>query len=43
MDTDSFIVHADFARDIEKIFDTLNYTVNRPLPTEKNRTIQLKL
>ena len=42
MDTDSFIIHGktedineDIANNIEKRFDTSNYEVNRPLPTEK--------
>ena len=44
MDTDSFILHVkteDFCKgiadDVEKRFDTSNYEVNRPLPTEKNK------
>ena len=44
MDTDSFIMHIktedfykDIANDVEKIFDTSNYEVNRPLPTGKNK------
>ena len=44
MDTDSFIMHIkteDFykyiANDVEEIFDTLNYEINRPLPTGKNK------
>ena len=42
MDTDSFIMHIkiedffkDIANDVEKRFDTSNYEVNRPLPTER--------
>ena len=44
MDTDSFIMHIktkDFyeniANDVEKIFDTSNYEVNRPLAAGKNK------
>ena len=44
MDTDSFIMHIKtedfykgFANDVEKRFDTSNYEVNRPLPTEQNK------
>ena len=44
MDTDSFILHVkteDFCKgiadDVEKRFDTSNYEVNRPLPTEKKK------
>ena len=46
MDTDSFIVHIktedfykDIANDVEKRFDILNYEVNRPLPTGKNKKL----
>ena len=46
MDTDSFIiyittedVYEDIANDVEKWFDTLNYEVNRPLPTGKNKKV----
>ena len=46
MDTDSFIIHnknedfyKDIADDIKKRFDTLNYEVNRPLPTGKNKKL----
>ena len=46
MDTDRFIMHIktdDFykniANDVEKKFDTSNYEVNRPLPTEKNKKV----
>ena len=46
MDTDSFIMHIkkedfykDIANDVEKRFDTSNYEINRPLPTEKNRKV----
>ena len=44
MDTDSFIMsiktegfYKDIANDVEKRFDTSNYEVDRPLPTEKNK------
>ena len=43
MDTDSFIMHIktedfykDIAKDVEKKYDTSNYTVERPLPIRKN-------
>ena len=46
MDTDSFIRHIktedfykDIANGVEKIFDTSNYEVNRPLPTGKNKKV----
>ena len=46
MDTDSFIMniktedfYEDIANDVEKRFDTSNYEVNRPLPTEKNKKV----
>ena len=46
MDTDSFIMnikkegfYKDIANDIEKRFDTSNYEVNRPLPTENNKKV----
>ena len=46
MDTDSFIVniktadfYEDIANDVEKIFDTSNYDVNRPLPNGKNKIV----
>ena len=46
MDTDSFIIHIkiddvydDFVDDVEKRFDTLNYDVNGPLPTGKNKKV----
>ena len=46
MDRDSFIIHIktediykDIADDIEKISDTSNYEVNRPLPTGKNEKV----
>ena len=46
MDTDSFIMYIktedfykDIANDVEKRFDTSDYEVNRPLPTEKNKKV----
>ena len=46
MDTDSFIMniktkdfYKDIANDVKKRFDTLNYEVNRPLPTGKNKKV----
>ena len=46
METDSFIIHIktedvyeDIVDDIEKRFDTLNYEVDRPLPTGKNKKV----
>ena len=46
IDTDSFIVniktedfYEDIANDVEKRFDTSNYGVNRPLPTENNKKV----
>ena len=46
IDTDSFIMHIktedfykDIADDVEKIFDTSNYEVDRPLPTGKNKKV----
>ena len=46
MDTDSFIMniktedfYKDIANDVEKRFDTSNYEVNIPLPTEKNKKV----
>ena len=43
MDTDSFIMHIktedfykDIADDVEKKYDTSNYTIERPLPMDKN-------
>ena len=45
-DTDSFIMniktedfYKDIANDVEKMFDTSNYEVNRPLPTGKNKNV----
>ena len=46
MDMDSFIMsiktndfYKDIANNVENRFDTLNYEVNRPLPTRKNKKI----
>ena len=46
MDTDSFVMnikaedfYKDIANDVEKRFDTSNYEVERPLPTEKNKKV----
>ena len=46
IDTDSFIIHVktedvyeEIADDVEKIFDTSNYEVDRPLPTGKNKKV----
>ena len=46
MDTDSFVMniktedfYKDIVNDVEKRFDTLNYEVNRPLPTGKNKKV----
>ena len=46
IDTESYTIHIktedvyeDFANDVEKEFDTSNYEVNRPLPTEKNKKV----
>ena len=45
MDTDSFLVYikiegiyADIAKDVEAIFNTTNYELDRPLPKGKNKT-----
>ena len=45
-DTDSFVMniktndfYKDIANDVDKRFDTSNYEVNRPLPTEKNKKV----
>ena len=45
-DTDSFIMnietkdfYKDIANDVEKMFDTSNYEVDRPLPTGKNKKL----
>ena len=44
MDTDSFIMHIktedfykDIADDVERMYDTSNYTVERPLPMDENK------
>ena len=44
LDTGSFIMHIktkdfyeDIADDVEKKYDTSNYTVERPLPMSKNK------
>ena len=46
MDTNSFIMniktndfYEDIANDVENMFDTSNYEVNRPLPTRKNKKV----
>ena len=46
MDTDSFIMHGktedfyeDIANDVEKNYDTSNYTVERPLPIGTNKKV----
>ena len=46
MGTDSFVIniktedfYKDIANDVEKRFNTSNYEVNRPLPTEKNKKV----
>ena len=46
MDTDSFVMniktedfYKDISNDVEKMFDTSNYEVNRPLPTGKNKKV----
>ena len=46
MDTDSFIMHVktedfykDIVNDVEKNYDTSNYTVERPLPIGKNKKV----
>ena len=46
MDTDSFIMHVktedfykDIANDVEKNYDTSNYTVESPLPIGKNKKV----
>ena len=33
------VVYEDIADNVEKRFDTSNYQVNRPLPTEKNKKV----
>ena len=44
MDTDTFIIHIktedvyeDIVDDVEKIFDTSSYEVDKPLPTSENK------
>ena len=46
MDTDSFIVHIktddiykDIAENVERIFDTLNFEIDRPLPKVNNKKV----
>ena len=46
MDTDSFVVniktkdfYKDISQDVNKMFDTSNYTVDRPLPTGVNKKV----
>ena len=46
MDTDSFIVHVktdniykDVAEDVETIFDTSNFELDKPLPKGKNKKV----
>ena len=46
MDTYSFVIHIktedvykDIADDVEKIFDTSNYEINRPLPKGKDKKV----
>ena len=46
MDTDSFMMNIrtghidkDIENDVEKIFDPLNFQIERPLPTSKNKEI----
>ena len=45
MDTDSFMssktndFYKDISIDVDKRFDTLNYEINRPLPTGKNKKV----
>ena len=46
MDTDSFMINIrtghidkDIENDVEKIFDPLNFEIERPLPTSKNKEI----
>ena len=46
MDTDSFIVYiktediyADIAKDVETLFDTSNYKLDRSLPKEYNKKV----
>ena len=46
MDTGSFIVnlttediYKDIAKDVEKVFNTSNYQIDRPLPKRKNKKV----
>ena len=46
METDSFIIHIkteyiyeDITNSVEKIFDTSNYEIDRPMPTGKNKKV----
>ena len=46
MNTDSFVMniktndfYKDIANDVDKMFDTSNYEINRPLPTGKNKKV----
>ena len=46
MNIDSFIVlvktediYEDIAQDVERIFDTSNYELERPLPSEKSKNV----
>ena len=46
MNTDNFIVHVktvdiykDIAEDVETIYDTLNFELDRSLPKRKNRKL----
>ena len=46
MDTDNFLIniktkefYKDITDDVEKKFNTSNYEVNRPLPTEKYKNV----
>ena len=35
--------YKDIAGDVEKMFDTSNYEVDRPLPTGKNKNLKLNM
>ena len=46
VETDSFIIHIkteyiyeDITNSVEKIFDTSNYEIDRPMPTGKNKKV----
>ena len=46
MDTNSFIIHIqvkdlykDVAKDVEKMFDTSNYELEKPLPKGKSKKV----